>query len=607
MKLRLVLPFLLAGGMVLLLLSEARMSDARVGGGQSYSSSTGSSSSSSGSSGHFGSGSSGGSLAAAGAFLLVMLVLFVGIALLAPTILRAMTPLLDQRRGLSPSNVQRASEPLFVQILTKILLDLQRRSSSSIGAFESPHRSGGAVDTGLGRLRSTDPNFSVHLFLDFAQLLYVRIREAVGSGQLERLGAYLASDVLSALQTEHAETKGLAAIRDVIVGTSHIAGVHLYTSGFATIEVDFESNFAMFVRDKDGHERRKDLESHERWTFRKARDVPSKPPEAITLLNCPSCGAPGEQTLQGDCRHCGQVVNNGRFNWIVSALEVRTRTDKQPIQAGGGGEEAGTGLATIVDPGLTEALATLRSADSRFSQQEFEQHVRKTFLDLQSAWTEMKWDRARTFETDHLFETHRFWIERYRESGLNNRIEDVTISNVVLAKVQQDAYFDAITVRIFASGLDYTQDRSGRLVDGSNQRKRSFSEYWTFIRRRAGQRREVADPRTPGAGFSCPGCGAPIEVGQAGVCGYLRGEGRLGRVRLGRFADRAGRGVRGMTDESSAPEPRARAASRRRHPASMTQGPRKPSRRSPPSPAPRPHKASQAQAAGRAAAARAQA
>ena len=134
------------------------------------------------------------------------------------------------------------------------------------------------------------------------------------------------------------------------------------------------------------------------------------------------------------------------------------------------------------------------------------------FLALQEAWSKKEWERARPFETDALFQTHRFWMERYTAFGLTNRVEQVEISRLALAKIDSDAFYDAVTVRIFARALDWTEDASGQVVGGNKTRPRAFSEYWTFLR---------AIPGSAAAPTNCPTCAAPLPPGGgATVCAY---------------------------------------------------------------------------------------
>ncbi len=82
-------------------------------------------------------------------------------------------------------------------------------------------------------------------------------------------------------------------------------------------------------------------------------------------------------------------------------------------------------------------------------------------------------------------------------------------------KISSDAFYDAITVRMFASGFDYTVDEAGAIAGGSRDDRREWSEYWTFIRGRAGV---AADAHI------CPNCGGALAEGQTAVCPYCGGK-----------------------------------------------------------------------------------
>ena len=70
-----------------------------------------------------------------------------------------------------------------------------------------------------------------------------------------------------------------------------------------------------------------------------------------------------------------------------------------------------------------------------------------------------------------------------------------------------------ITVRLFATSLDYTLSDDGQLLSGSRSRERAYTEYWTLIRGRAAHGRPRAEP-------VCPSCGAPLRIAMAGNCEY---------------------------------------------------------------------------------------
>ena len=84
-----------------------------------------------------------------------------------------------------------------------------------------------------------------------------------------------------------------------------------------------------------------------------------------------------------------------------------------------------------------------------------------------------------------------------------------------MSDVRSDVHYDAITVRLFASGLDYTLDEHGRVVSGSKHRERAYSEYWTLIR-------GASVRGAPRLTRECPSCGAPLEVNMAGSCTHCQ-------------------------------------------------------------------------------------
>src|ERR1700753_17573 len=85
-------------------------------------------------------------------------------------------------------------------------------------------------------------------------------------------------------------------------------------------------------------------------------------------------------------------------------------------------------------------------------------------------------------------------------------------------KISEDKFYNAITLRIYAQGYDYTVDNSGKVVSGSKTHLRKWSEYWTFIRNRNSQSQAT---RTD---LSCPNCGAPLKVSATGICSFCGGK-----------------------------------------------------------------------------------
>ncbi len=364
-----------------------------------------------------------------------------------------------------------------------------------------------APRAGLGPLRQRDPNFSEPLFLDLARLVYTRAHEARGIGDWAALAPYLTEPVVASLRTR-APGK---PVKEVVLGTTRIEGATLgSTRGdgeVARIVVLFEGNLTeggnkRFVR--------------ERWTFARAADTLSPGPDRMRVLACPSCGSPIDTTPEGRCRNCDNVITDGRLQWQVVDARVLLDEAAPPLQlTRGAGVEVGTDLPIVLAPDLPSQLRAFQARHPDFQYEGFRARVVEVFTRIQQAWSSGKWEQARPFETDFLFQQHRYWIDRYAAEGLRNGASDITVTDVVLARINVDAYLEAVTVRIFARMRDWTEDRTGTLVGGSRTKDRVFSEYWTFLRSAGttARPREHVD--------ACPSCGAPLDnVSETGVCGY---------------------------------------------------------------------------------------
>jgi ribosomal protein L37AE/L43A len=128
----------------------------------------------------------------------------------------------------------------------------------------------------------------------------------------------------------------------------------------------------------------------------------------------------------------------------------------------------------------------------------------------------MQWQKARHLLSDRLYESYNFWIEAYKREHLQNKLDNLSIKKIDMAAIEVDKYYEAFTVRIFASCYDYVINQEGKVLGGSRKKARYFSEYWTFMRRNGVEIKESEFSL-----HNCPNCGAPADkMGQAAVCEY---------------------------------------------------------------------------------------
>jgi hypothetical protein len=356
----------------------------------------------------------------------------------------------------------------------------------------------------LDEIRRLDPQFSVVLFEDFAYFLYAAVLRARAVG-FEVIGPYVAPELAQALRDPN-----LADVRGIVVGAVRIVAFSGISSSTTSVELELETNFVEVFR--AGGERR--FYVVDRLRLERVASARSRPAARVRTLDCPSCGAPLEAVRGGTCTYCQQQVGFGRFDWNVTLLRNLTKEPRGPLLKGNVPEE-GTELPTVVDPGAAGRLQALQQRDPSFTWDALLHRVGHVWSELQVGWTARDAARIRPYVSDNLFQSMIYWIDLYQQQRCRNVNENGRILRVDLANVITDATYDAVTVRLFATGLDYTITDDGRVLGGSRTRPRTYSEYWTLIRgtvRKGPARGDAA----------CPSCGAPLRVGMAGNCEYCQ-------------------------------------------------------------------------------------
>ncbi|HPM75840.1 MAG TPA: TIM44-like domain-containing protein [bacterium] len=366
----------------------------------------------------------------------------------------------------------------------------------------------------LAELRRDDPNFSEMLFLDFVQMIYARYHQARGvDGDPANLTPYLSPPAMERLQQWRRTDM---RVHDAIVGSLTLGDVLQQASGWELV-VNLETNYTLTpVADE---KKSKAFYTRTQMRFRRQKGVVSKGPEFTRALSCPSCGSPVKVDASGACAYCGTVVKPGEFAWQLTVINELTVEDRRRQPLSLGGVEAGTNFPTVYSPTLDADRKAFALAYPEFKWEEFRARIGTTFMHLQKAWSAKEWERLRPYETDRLFQTHLFWLQRYRDHGYTNVLENINLQKIEVVKVERDPFFDIITVRLYASMIDYTVDREGKIVEGGKNRTRKFSEYWTFIRK-AGFKKKEPQGEWDEPGDRCPSCGAPLKVSMHGVCEY---------------------------------------------------------------------------------------
>jgi hypothetical protein len=366
----------------------------------------------------------------------------------------------------------------------------------------------------LDQIRTIDAEFSPVLFEDFVFRLYATAHTCRGShGKLDELAPYLAAAARRSL----AERPPVGQpVTSVVIGKMSVYRVSVpaadeASGDFATfvkVGVQFEANYS--VGSGPGS-RRFVVED---WLLRRAASARTKPPDAERRFPCPNCGAPWRtEDAAGTqkCASCGAVVDNGRFDWQVEEIKVRREADNLPgIDAEV--PEQGTSLSTIVDPRFAEAWTALMQEDPGVTDATIAARLGYVYRMVNDASSRGDLGTARPVLSDGLADYLQYWMAAYASRGLRNVLEDMRLTRHELARLARDRHYDALTIRIWATGKDYVvRATDGGHVRGSRDRDREYSEYWTLIR-------SAARRGTPRADGACGSCGAPLTVAMSGRC-----------------------------------------------------------------------------------------
>jgi hypothetical protein len=443
----------LAGALRLAIALAAAVADARPGGG--HTSSGGGHSSSGGYSGGGGYHSSGGGGGMSGEALLALVVLIVVIYVIT----RAL---------------QRSSGPGWT-------------SAAPVMAPIS------AVD--IDALRQRDPGFSSAVFEDFVFELYASAHRGRGDRKLLALQAYLSPVALGQLGA-----RGLAP-QQVVIGTLRLERNWVQPPGREQMMVRIEATHIGAAAP---------VFAVEHWMFSRGLGAKSRPPGRTRTWQCPNCGAPWVPSPTRSCAHCGQAVEVGRFDWCVEQIWIESETGALASLTGTV-PEYGNDLPTVVHPAAHALMAQITRDDPQVTFETLRPRILLIFQQLNTAWNARDLAPVRGLVTQSLRNYLDYWLREYARQGLRNTLDGAEVVDLHIAKITRDLYYDAIIVRVFATGRDSTSDANNRVVGGSTTRPRTYTEYWTFLRSSARRGPVTVTP-------SCPNCGAPLAISDIGDC-----------------------------------------------------------------------------------------
>lgn len=415
-----------------------------------------------------------------------------------------------------PADLPAAYIAIIALILLIYLLRQWDKPKMVVAQATSAYKSqqNNRLQSQLAVFKQHDTNFSTVLLLDFVHSLYSKFYSYSTHPEFSYLSPFLSPSI----QT-HFQQAGPWTINEIVINGLRIENIGTIMEGDQPtdrLSVRIEANYTLHQQD---HATRYTVT--ERWVLQRQHGQLSPPPDKMQALSCPHCGAPAHFTDAGECQHCGSTISQGANQWYLSQRAVIQTTALATADLVSYAQEQGTALPTLLQEDLAQQQQTFSEAHGLATWQDFwptfaEDVVKAYFLDIYNHWSQRDWQAVRHLLSDRLYESNAFWMALYAEHDWYNRLNQLNISQVEAVKIECDAFYEAITVRIFAACYDYTEDAQGKLIGGSKRELRRYSEYWTFVRRNG-----VTPSTAPYSLTQCPQCGAPADkMGQTAECGY---------------------------------------------------------------------------------------
>ncbi len=156
------------------------------------------------------------------------------------------------------------------------------------------------------------------------------------------------------------------------------------------------------------------------------------------------------------------------------------------------------------------AISTIKNTDPSFSPDRFNERVKLAFEKVQAGWSHQNIGVIRSFTSDGVVERFALQFQEQIDEGYRNKMDNVIVDEPLIVDATVGPFFEAVTVLVGASAQDTNVDlQTGRHISGDFS-PQTFSEYWSFLRRRGGPD-PATEPRQGLIEGVCPNCGTRLN------------------------------------------------------------------------------------------------
>ncbi len=175
--------------------------------------------------------------------------------------------------------------------------------------------------------------------------------------------------------------------------------------------------------------------------------------------------------------------------------------------------------ANVFLPNRNDEIQTIiRKKDPNFSADDFVTFSKQVFIDIETAWCNRDMTPVRPVMHQNLFNTTQRQVEDKIKQGIVYHYENIAINTAYLTSFVRDKDFEYLTVYLNARMIDYQVDeKTGNIIRGDKTTRWDMRYKMKYVRSIG----VTTNDKVSGAKeYTCPNCGAPLEITSSGVCSY---------------------------------------------------------------------------------------
>ena len=163
-------------------------------------------------------------------------------------------------------------------------------------------------------------------------------------------------------------------------------------------------------------------------------------------------------------------------------------------------------------------LLEVQQADPLFSEQQFLDRCSQAFALIQKCWALHNLADCRAMLSDAVHARFQLYLKMQQAEQVHHRIDQLDVIDARIVAISTDPPFDTIHVQFTASALIREEPLDQMHKSAWNVPRKSFSEVWTFVRRR-GALTSLQRSLLTG---QCPHCGAQLVITDSNQCPHCQ-------------------------------------------------------------------------------------